>query len=65
LWYKQGEVPIHLPGVTLSFSKPFTSHIVDSRPNDVKGEAIESTFSGFRSTATFFKQELVDLLFGF
>jgi hypothetical protein len=65
LWYKQCEAPIPLPDVTLSFSKPFTSYVVDSRPNDLKGDAIESTFSGFRSTARLFKEELVDVLFGF
>src|SRR5918996_605340 len=57
-------VAIPLPDETLSFSfpEPFTSYIVDSRPNALRVDVIESTFSGFRSTASLFMEEVFDLL---
>jgi hypothetical protein len=66
--YERSLVLTPLPVETLSFSfpEPFTSYIVDSGPNDLRVEVIESTFSGYRSTANLFIEEAVfDLLLGF
>src|SRR5215210_3945786 len=66
--YERSLVLTPLPVETLSFSfpEPFTSYIVDSRPNPLRVDVIESTFSGFRSTANLFMEEVVfDLLLGF
>src|SRR5919205_3191936 len=61
--YARSIVPIPLPEVTLSFflPEPFTSYIVDSRPNPLRADVIESTYSGFRRTASLFIEAL-DLL---
>ena len=57
-------IPPPLPDETLSFSfpEPFTSYIVDSRPNSLRVDVIESTFWGFKSTASLFMEEVFDSL---
>ena len=62
--YARSVVPTPLPDETLSFSfpEPFTSYIVDSRPNALRVDVIESTFSDFRTTASLFREVVFDLL---
>src|SRR3712207_8239049 len=56
--YERSAVLTPLPVETLSFSfpDPFTSYIVDSSPNPLRVDVIESTFSGFRTIANLFME---------